>query len=112
MAVLPRPSRPSVVYADLKLFFSQRQRHQLVFAALAVAAPVLIILGFVHDSHFEREYHPTITYVTNWEVGRSAVEIAAQQAAYQKIKDAREAELERRRAPFKAIDKELTRLKL
>ncbi len=110
MAVFPRPSRPSVVWADLKLFFAQRQRHQLVFATLALAAPVLIIAGFVHDSHYEREYHPTITYVDNWKAGRSPEEIAAQQADYQKIKDAQQAELERRRAPFKAIDKELTRL--
>lgn len=110
MAVLPRPSRPSVVWADLKAFFAQRQRHQFVFAALAIAMPALIIMGFVQDSHFEREYHPTITYVKNWDEGRSPEEIAAQQADYQKIKDANEAELERRRAPFKKIDAELDRL--
>ncbi len=110
MAFLPRPSRPSVVWADLKLFFSTRQKHQLVFATLAVALPALIVLGFVHDSHFEREYHPDITYVRNWKEGRSAAEIAAQQAEYQTIKDAQQAELERRREPFKKIDRELKRL--
>ena len=110
MAVFPRPSRPSAVWADLKAFFAQRQRHQLVFGALAITMPILIVAGFVHDSHFEREYHPDITYVKNWKQGRSAEEIAAQQAEFQTIKDAQQAELERRREPFKKIDAELKRL--
>ena len=110
MAVLPRPSRPSVVWADLKLFFSTRQRHQMVFATLSVAIPVLIVLGFVHDSHFEKGYHREVTYVTSWRADRSPEEIAATQARYNKLKAARDAELERRRAPFKKIDAELKRL--
>ncbi len=110
MAILPRPSRPSAVWADLKAFFAQRQRHQLVFATLAITMPVLIVAGFVHDSHFEREYHPEITYVKNWDEGRSAAQIAAQQAEFQARKDAQLAELERRREPFKKIDAELKRL--
>lgn len=110
MAVFPRPARPSVVWADLKLFFSTRQRHQLLFATLSVALPVLMIAAFVHDSHFEREYNRKITYVTSWRADRSVEEIAATQARYNTLKAARDAELERRRAPFKKIDAELERL--
>lgn len=107
MSVFPCPSRPSVVWADLKLFFSTRQPHQLVFAALAFAAPVLIILGFVHDSHFDRVYHREVRYVPSWRLDRSAEEIAAQQAEYDRIDKERQAELERRRKPFRKLDEQL-----
>lgn len=107
MAVFPRPSRPSVVWADLKLFFSTRRKHQWVFAALSVAAPILIIMGFVHDSHFDREYHRQVRYVESWRADRSAEEIAAQQAKYDAIDKAQQAELERRREPFRKLDAQL-----
>ena len=107
MAVFPRPSRPSVVWADLKLFFSTRRPHQWVFATLAVACPVLIILGFVHDSHFEREYHRQVRYVDSWSADRTPEEIRAQQMAYDKVDKERQAELERRREPFRKLDAQL-----
>ena len=47
MAVFPRPSTPAAAWRDLRAFLATRQRHQLVFAALALAIPALIVLAIV-----------------------------------------------------------------
>jgi hypothetical protein len=75
--MLPRPSRPSVVLADLRAFLAARQRHELVFGAIAIAIPLLIISAFTIDAHFERA-PPPIIYVQSWPLDRSDAEIARQ----------------------------------
>lgn len=112
MAFLPRPSSPRVAWRDLKLFLSQRRKHEIVFAMLAIFFPAMIIWGFYIDSDFEKAYErPEIIWVKNYEAGRTRADIVAQQqrdlpgeiAERQRI----EKLLAERRAPFKRLDKKL-----
>lgn len=104
---------PVRAYADLRLFFSRRRPHEMVFAALAIAIPILIVSMIAHDAHYEPEYHPNIIYVQQWPLNRSEAEILAQQKLDQAAKDKRQAEVDReearRRAQFKQVDDALKR---
>lgn len=78
MAFFPRPSSPAAVWRDLRSFFATRQRHQLVFGALALAIPALIIAGFYHDSKFGPPPQQ-MYFVESWPADRSDAEIVARQ---------------------------------
>jgi hypothetical protein len=102
---------PFRAIADLRLFLSHRQPHELWFGILAIFLTGLILVGFVKDSHVPRPYKSNITYVESWPLSRTDKEIIAQQKIDQVAREKREAEIraaqERTRAQFKRIDDKL-----
>ena len=103
MALFPRPSSPAAAWRDLRAFLATRERHQLGFAALAVAMPVLITLGFLKDSHVEPP-PPEMMFIPSWPATRSDAEIIAQQKIDQAAKEKAQAE---RRAQYQRLQKQL-----
>lgn len=105
---------PLVGLRDLRLFFHSRQKHELVFAFLAVLTTVVVIAGFLIDSRdLKAPYESDIQYVQSWPLDRTDAEIVAAQKADAKTRAAKEAELkklqEKNRAALKRIDDSLTR---
>lgn len=100
---LPRPSSPAVALRDLRAFLATRERHQLVFAALAVLMPALIIVGLYLDSRTDPP-GPQLIYANSWPATRSDDEIRAQQKIDQAIKDKALAE---KRAAYQRLEKKL-----
>ena len=104
---LPRPSRPTVVWEDLRAFLKQRSRHQWVAGALAVAIPIAILVGFYVDSLMHARPRPQILYINSWPADRSDAEIRAKQQAdvarEQAIRD-------ERRRQFQRLEKQAERL--
>lgn len=103
MAILPPLATPSAAWRDLKAFLATRQRHQLLFAALAVAMPVIFVIGFYIDSD-PGPPPPVTIYVQNYNGDRPDSVIKAQQAIDQKAKDQAAAE---RRAMFRKLEEKL-----
>lgn len=110
MKYLSRMSPLSAI-RDLRVFLSQRQRHELVFLALSLVLTGLLIGGFVKDSRIEKVYKREIIYVQNWRADRTDEEVRAQQAkdlpgeiARKKAFEKRQAE---RRAQFQRVDDQL-----
>lgn len=103
MAVLPPLSTPAGAWRDLKAFLATRQRHQFLFATLAVLLPALIILGFYIDS--DPGPRPAMTiYVQNYNGDRPDSVIVAQQKIDQSIKEKQMAE---RQAQWKRLGDKL-----
>ncbi|MBV9841820.1 MAG: hypothetical protein JOY99_09880 [Sphingomonadaceae bacterium] len=103
MAFFPRPSSPRNAWRDLRAFLATRQRHQIVFAALSIAMPALLILGFAHDAHVDPP-PPTMYFLPSWPASRSDAEIIAQQKIDQAAKEKALAE---KRAQFQRLEKQL-----
>ena len=90
MSWFPRPAAPATVFRDLRAFIGTRQRHQFVFAAIAVSMPVILVAAFLHDTKREPP-EPIITYITQFAPDRTDAEIIAQRDAdKKKLDDARE----------------------
>jgi hypothetical protein len=105
---------PFVGLRDLRLFLHSRQKHELVFAFLAIIATVAIISGFLIDSRdLKAPYKRDIQYVQSWPLNRTDADIIAAQKADQKTRAAAEAKQKQReeenRAALKRIDDALTR---
>lgn len=99
---------------DLRLFLHSRQKHELVFAFLAVVATVVLIVGFLLDSRdLKAPYKRDIQYVQSWPLNRTDAEIIAAQKADMKTRAAEEAKRKeqeaKNRAALKRIDDALTR---
>ncbi|QNE32005.1 hypothetical protein F1C10_08680 [Sphingomonas sp. NBWT7] len=96
---------------DLRLFLAQRQPYELVFLLISILVTGVILIGFVKDSHIEKEYRPKIIYVQQWRLDRTDAEIRAQQAIdgpiKQKAIDVERKRREARQAQFKRIDDKL-----
>jgi hypothetical protein len=103
MSVLPRPSGPRALLADLKNFLRTRQRHQLLFAVISVVIPALLIAGFYHDSYVEPP-KPEMYFLPSWPADRSDAEIVALQKIDQAKKEKRQAET---RAAYQRLAKRL-----
>ncbi len=108
MSFFPRPVKPSVAIADLRAFLKARTPHQVGFALASISIPLFFIFLFMLDA-VKKEYHPPeVVWVRNFDPNRSREEIIAENkrhsALERKLRAAQEAELERRRAPFKKID--------
>ena len=104
---LPRPARPSVVWADLRAFFKQRSRHQWVAAALAVTIPITILVGFYVQTYMQAQPRPQVVYINSWPADRSDEEIRARQKADLARREAIEAERQRQ---FQRLEKQAERL--
>ena len=81
MAFLPPPVSPRAAWLDALGYIRQRRRHQLVFAALSLAAPVVLISAFMNEFNRTAEWQPpTVIYVKQWSAERTLAEVRAQQA--------------------------------
>ena len=78
MAAFPRPSTPAAAWRDLRAFMATRQKHQLLFAALAIAIPTLIVIGFLIGPTIARPTRAFV-YAQSWPADRSDAQIIAQQ---------------------------------
>ncbi len=83
------------------MFLATRQRHQLLFAAISVAIPALIIAGFYHDSETDP---PEMYFLPSWPADRSDAEIIALQKIDQAKKEKAQAE---KRASYQRLAKQL-----
>ena len=101
---LPRPASPKALIADLRAFFSERRPHQLVAAALAIAMPVIIVIGFIVDARTNIAPGEQLIYVESWRADRSDEEIKADQQRRQAEREAAQAERQRQ---FKQLEKQL-----
>ncbi len=101
MGYLPTPSGPRAAWRDLRAFLATRQRHQLLFATVSVAIPVLVILAFIHDTNIAPP-PPTMTFIPSWPASRSDAEIKARQKIDQAAKDKMLAE---RKAAYQRLAK-------
>lgn len=99
---LPRPASPKALIADLRAFLSDRPPHQLVAAALAIAMPVLIIIGFIVDARTNIDPGEQLIYVDSWNANRTDEEIVADQKERQARTEAAQAE---RRRQFQELEK-------
>jgi hypothetical protein len=97
---LPRPASPRALIADLRAFLAGRQRHQLIFAAISVMIPIIIVAGFYHDAGMDKPPPPPIIYVHDWPAARTDAEIIAQQKIDKAAKDKAAAES---RAAYKRL---------
>jgi hypothetical protein len=105
---------PLVGLRDLRLFLHSRQKHEVIFAVLAVVTTVTVITGFMIDSRsLKKPYERDIQYVQSWPSDRTDADIIAAQKADMKTRAAREAEekklQKKNRAALKRIDDALTR---
>ena len=102
---------PFAAVRDLRIFLQHRQKHELVFLALALVATGLLIGGFVKDSRVEKVYKRDIIYVQNWRADRTDAEVRAQQAKDLPGEVARKEAFAKkqaeRRAQFKRLDDKL-----
>ncbi len=108
MSFFPRPVKPSVALADFRAFLQTRTPHQVGFALASMAIPLFFVFLFILEA-VEKEYHPPdVTWVRNVDPNRPRAEIIAENKRHseleRRLKAAQEAELERRRAPFKKMD--------
>jgi len=104
MAVLPPFFGPRAAIADLRAFMRQRSREQRIGAVLAVAATLLIVLGFLFDGQINPKPHATVTFAQSWRADRSDAEIIADQKKDQAL---REAAQKKRQEEFKKLQKQL-----
>lgn len=101
---LPRPASPHALWADLRAFARERGRHQWIAAFLAVAMPVIIIVGFVIDGRTNIAPGEQIIYAESWSAKRSDAEIAAAQKQREEERESIAAERQRQ---FKELEKKL-----
>jgi hypothetical protein len=104
--MLPSPSGPRALLADLRAFSRERSRHQWIAAGLAVTMPLAIIFMFFYDSAHGPRQGPQIIYAESWPANRSDAQIKADQKKDQARRDA--AIRERQRA-FQRLNKALGR---
>ena len=104
---LPRPSRPSVVWNDLRAFMAQYRGHQWWAGTLAVMIPMAILAGFYVEARMDARPRPNFYYINSWPADRSDEEIKASQQA--EITRRREIQIERQRQ-FQRLEKQNRRL--
>ena len=84
---LPKPASPGALIADLRAFFSERGRHRIVAAGLALIVPSIIFTGAFL---WNRNYRPPeqTVYVKMWNADRTDAEIIADQKKAQAEREA------------------------
>ncbi|AGH49945.1 MULTISPECIES: hypothetical protein [Sphingomonadales] len=85
---IPRPSKPSAVWRDLRAFMAGNQRHKLLIGLISVLIPALLVAGFYVDSRVDPP-KPQMYFIPSWPATRSDAEIIAQQKIDQKKLDAK-----------------------
>ena len=98
----PRPSTPAAAWRDLMAFLSERGRHRIVFAFLAILMPTLIVTAFYIDANIKPLQR--VVYVQTWAENRTDDDIKAQQ----KIDEAkRQAAAEERQRQYQRLADQL-----
>ena len=106
---------PLVAINDLRRFLAGREKHELIFAFLAVFVTFAILLAFYADTgSLKVPYKREIQYVESWPADRTDADIIAAQKADAANRAEREAQLKKRREEHRAalqrLDNALTRL--
>jgi hypothetical protein len=101
---LPRPASPRVLWADFRAFARERSRHQWIAAVLAIAMPIVIVIGFIVDARTNIDPGEQLIYVESWSENRSDAEIKAAQAKREEERQAMAAERQRQ---FKELENKL-----
>jgi hypothetical protein len=104
MAIFPRPSSPRAALADLRTYWSHRNRDHVIGATLAVLVTIIILILFFVDSQINTAPRRTVQYVDSWPADRTDAEIVAQQKKDQAEVDAR---AKARQEEFKKLEKTL-----
>ena len=104
MAIFPRPSSPRAALADLRAYWSHRNRDHMIGASLAVLVTIIILILFFVDSKINTTPPRTIQYVESWPVDRTDAEIIAQQKREKADYDRR---VKERQEEFKKLEKKL-----
>jgi hypothetical protein len=104
MAIFPRPSSPRAALADLRTYWSHRNRDHMIGATLAVLVTIIILILFFVDSQINTAPRRTVQYVDSWPVDRTDAEIVAQQKKDQAEAEAR---AKARQEDFKKLEKTL-----
>ncbi len=99
---LPRPASPRALIADIRAFTRERSGVQWGAALIAVAMPVVIILGFIKDGKTNIVPKEQIVFVHSWGANRTDAEIKADQAKREQQREAAAAERQRQ---FKKLEK-------
>lgn len=102
-------------WRDLRDFMGLRSDHELLYGTIAGVTTLAIIGAFVHDSAFDIEYHPKITWVRSWSENPTKEELAERQARYEKAKaelDAVKAKQEKQRKAAQELDNKIDDLGL
>lgn len=107
IGTMPLPDRvrlrdipsPSAVWADIRSLYRNRGPHTLLFATIAIAIPIGIVLGFQNETK-RPPRPPEIIYIQNWSPDRTDADIVAQQ---QQERTEREAAQKERQAEFKRL---------
>lgn len=98
---------------DLRGYLSRRRPYEVVFLIGSFMVTMLVIVGFVIDSHVARPYKRDIVYFQNWPENRSAADIRAAQARDMAVRTKRDVAREKRQADlkdqFKRLDDKLTK---
>lgn len=80
MAFLPGPRQFARAWADLRQFVAQRRRHEMVFAAAAVALTIGMAFTIFDSLSVKKEWKPPeVQYVEQWPLNRTDAEAHAQQ---------------------------------
>lgn len=108
---LPPISSPTALWNDLRAFLRSRQKHEWIFAGLALAIPAFFFFNFYIDSTPIQYRPPTVIFVKDWNKGRTVAEIKRQQAIDapgERAARKEEAEFEaKRQQQFKDLQKAL-----
>ena len=107
MSWFPRPAAPKALWADIRAFTAQRSRYQWGGLFMAIAMPLLIIAGFIHDSTHGVRPGPQIIYAESWSANRTDAQIKADQKRDQAKRDAA---IKERQRQFRKVDEAMKRL--
>ncbi len=99
---LPRPASPRVLIADLRAFAKERSPIKWIAALVALAMPVIIILGFIKDGKTNIAPGEQIVFVESWSANRTDAEIKADQVKREAEREAQQAERQRQ---FKELER-------
>jgi hypothetical protein len=104
--MLPRPSGPRALLADIRAFTRERSRHQWIAAGIAVAMPLTIIFMFLYDGTHGVQPGPQIIYVESWPANRTDAQIKADQ---KKDQVRRQTAIRERQRAYQRLNKALGR---
>ena len=99
---LPRPASPRALLADVRAFASDRSGVKWGAALVAIAMPVIIVIGFIKDAKTNITPKEQIVYVSSWGANRTDAEIKADQL---KREQQREAAIAERQRQFKKLER-------
>lgn len=88
MSWFPKPSSPSVAFADLRAFMRQRSREQVIGACLAFLVTAIIVIEFLVDADIGTKPPPRVVEVQLYASNRTDADIRADQKKDQAAKEA------------------------